>query len=574
MSSSLHPAFDPHLSVGAPSTELSGAPYFAGYVGAISLAPGDPLDVHVASREAGECFVDVYRVTGCVDPGFRPAIEFVARAEAPAVPLRYSALPNHPPLAPGECDTHGCDWPASRVLDSIPTSWQSGVYLVQFTASQEPTGQLAQRLGQDALFVLRPAAPKSPRLLQVGVATWSAYHLWGNRNLYGGYALDGQFLHELRSYRVSFSRPGIGLGIFNQSFWGPSKSSYLFKFLQWCKDEGIELDYCTGLDLDAATVDLDPYKLVLTIGHDEYWTGPQRDAIEGFVARGGNAAFFGGNLAYWQIRSCEDGQTVECYRRGGGRWLAPPHNEALPGDGEPLDPCYRDPAEHPDHDNSTVTVEFHADPVNRPTTSLMGVTMRNDEARRRDGEDPAELVFAGACWWWEDIDGPERPATGFTVSDESHWALAGTNLGSGDLFGVEQKVVGFECDGLDVEFRDGRPQPTGRDDPPPGIEIVAVADCRDWAEIDYSQQPPRRVPGARFSAGAVGGVVTVVSWRSEGGGEVFTGPTTDWVFALRPTIDYTRYRNTEPSVNPASKQVAQITRNVIARLSASTEERI
>lgn len=562
-----HPAFDLRVSVGAPSTAPAGEPYFAGYVSDISLAPGDPLDVHVATREADECFADVYRIVGCENPGFDLAIELVARAETQVMPLRFSAATNHRPLAPGDCDTDGCGWPASRVLDAVPGSWGSGVYLVQFTSSAEPTGRLSQRLGQDAIFIIRPSAPSSPRLLQVGVATWSAYHLWGNRNLYGGYALDGQFLHELRSYRVSFSRPGIGLGLFNQSTWGPGKGSYLFKFLQWCRDENIDLDICTGLDLHSGAIDLDPYRLVITVGHDEYWTGPQREAIERFVRGGGNATFFGGNLCYWQIRASKDSRTIECYRRGGGRWLTPPHNEQLPEDGEPLDPVYRDPTIYPEHDNGSVTVEFHSQPVNRPTTSLTGVTLRNDETRRRAGADPAELVFAGACWWWEDIGGPERPAKGFTVSDGEHWALRDTGLRAGDVFGAQQKVVGFECDGLDVEFQNGHPRLTGRGDPLPGLQIVAYADCRDWAETDYSQQLPRRQEGARWSDGAVGGVVAVVSWRSEAEGEIFTGPTTDWVFALQPTIDYTRYRNTEPSVNPPCEQLIQMTRNVIERLS-------
>lgn len=303
---------------------------------------------------------------------------------------------------------------------------------------------------------------------------------------------------------------------------------------------------------------------MITVGHDEYWTGPQRDAIEGFVSRGGNAAFFGGNLSYWQVRSREDGQVIECYRRGVG---TVPAGLPLPGDGEPLDPLYRDPIENPGHDNSSVTVEFHTDPLNRSTTSLTGVSTRNDELRRRRGTDVSELVFAGACWWWEDLGGPERPAVGFTVSEEEHWALEGTGLRAGDVFGASQKVVGFECDGLDVEILDGRPQPTGRDSPPPGVQIVAFADCRHWAEIDYSHKPPRQTPGVRLNDAIIAGTVTIVSWRSEAGGEVFTAPTTDWVFALMPTIDYTRYRSIHPPVNPVSEHVVQITRNVMQRLS-------
>ena len=37
------------------------------------------------------------------------------------------------------------------------------------------------------------------------------------------------------------------------------------------------------------------YGLYLSIGHDEYWSAPMRDTVEGFIAGGGNAAFLSGN---------------------------------------------------------------------------------------------------------------------------------------------------------------------------------------------------------------------------------------------------------------------------------------
>ena len=39
------------------------------------------------------------------------------------------------------------------------------------------------------------------------------------------------------------------------------------------------------------------YSLYLSVGHDEYWSAGMRDTVEGFVARGGNAAFLSGNTA-------------------------------------------------------------------------------------------------------------------------------------------------------------------------------------------------------------------------------------------------------------------------------------
>jgi hypothetical protein len=49
------------------------------------------------------------------------------------------------------------------------------------------------------------------------------------------------------------------------------------------------------------------YKLVLSVGHDEYWSTPMRDNLEAFIGKGGNVAFFSGNTCCWQVRS-EDGR--------------------------------------------------------------------------------------------------------------------------------------------------------------------------------------------------------------------------------------------------------------------------
>jgi hypothetical protein len=43
------------------------------------------------------------------------------------------------------------------------------------------------------------------------------------------------------------------------------------------------------------------YDCVVRVGHDEYWTGEMRDAIDEYVERGGRVARFAGNFM-WQTR--------------------------------------------------------------------------------------------------------------------------------------------------------------------------------------------------------------------------------------------------------------------------------
>ena len=56
-----------------------------------------------------------------------------------------------------------------------------------------------------------------------------------------------------------------------------------------------------------------------------------------------------------------------------------------------------------------------------------------------------------------------------------HWILAGTGLKQGDLLGTRDKIVTYECDGCDLEWRDGLPVPTCRDGTPETFEILATA---------------------------------------------------------------------------------------------------
>ncbi len=537
---------------------------FVGYVGAISAAHGEPLSVHVATpAERDECWADVYRVVGRAGLGFEPRLQHVART-GPVRALRFPREVACERLGPGDADVTGCGWPGQRVVEAIPDSWPSGLYLVQFTADEQPSGRASAQLGEDALVIVRPRAdaPSSPIVVQLAAATWNAYHIWQNRSLYIGDVGDptGATAAHLRAHRVSFQRPGVGLASrSNIPVFPPTAWMYALPFLEWAAAEGLALDYCAGIDIGRDLVDLDRYRMVVTIGHDEYWSRAQRDRVEAFVAAGGNAAFFGGNLAYWQIRVADDGTAIECYKRSGD-----PH-DPLGAGGLPLDPRYRDPLIYPEHDNRDVTVEYHTPPLDRPPNALTGVSMHNDAGALKR-EDGAPGIFCGAAWWWENFGGPERPAQGFTVVRPDHWAFEGTGLAEGATFGAEQKLIGFECDGLDVDFVDERPVPTFRDGAPEGVEILAYADCRDWAEVDYAQDPPLRTPGCRLNKAALGGVVTMVTFRSPGGGCVFTAPVTDWPHALVDLVDYTDYRAQPPRVAAGSAQVRAITANVLRRL--------
>jgi hypothetical protein len=149
-----------------------------------------------------------------------------------------------------------------------------------------------------------------------------------------------------------------------------------------------------------------------------------RDALEAFVAGGGNVAFFSGNVCWWQVRL-----------EAGNRIMV----------------CYKDAAADPlaGIDDTRITVNWADAPVCRPENTLTGVGWRR-----------------GA-----QVDGQ---GTGYVCRFPQHWVFDGTGLDDGDRFGGA--LIGYETDACDFVEVDGVPRATGRDGTPPSFVILATAD--------------------------------------------------------------------------------------------------
>ncbi len=113
----------------------------------------------------------------------------------------------------------------------------------------------------------------------------------------------------------------------------------------------------------------------------------------------------------------------------------------------------------------------------------------------------------------------------FTVHRPDHWLFEGTNLKRGDTLrgqAPDYKVVGYECDGCELAWKDGLPFPTHRDGTPKNFEVLATA-------------PPAgtrtTASGTRSGRRAAPGNAVVGTYTR--GGTVVTVGTTDWSHGLR-----------------------------------------
>lgn len=71
------------------------------------------------------------------------------------------------------------------------------------------------------------------------------------------------------------------------------------KFLE---ANGYDVTYFSGVDTDRYGDLVKNHKLFMSVGHDEYWSGKQRDKVEEARDSGVNLAFFSSNEMFWKTR--------------------------------------------------------------------------------------------------------------------------------------------------------------------------------------------------------------------------------------------------------------------------------
>ncbi|WP_429128645.1 N,N-dimethylformamidase beta subunit family domain-containing protein [Ensifer sp. 4252] len=360
---------------------------------------------------------------------------------------------------PDQCSVVGCGWETTLEFQ-VDESWPSGAYRLTLTAE----GRDGAPIRCHHLFILRPEVGRKPgRVLQVAATgSWTSYNTWGGSNHYQGitgpnrdqYATTVSIERPFcRGFvRLPVDAPRVPLEIYSPMAVAPryphmewayangySKkyassgwASYDSHFFRWAEREGYAVDLASQHELHFNPEILDGYDCVVFVGHDEYWTWEMRDAVDGYVERGGHAARFAGNFM-WQTRLENGGKRQVCYK-------------------------YRSRAEDPAYrsaDPTRTSGSWEAAEIGRPGASTFGLNATR-----------GLYVGWGGC--------APRGARGFPVYRPEHWAFAGTGIYYGDILGAEGHAFGYEVDGLDYIIRGGLPEPTEDSGAPEGLEILAL----------------------------------------------------------------------------------------------------
>jgi hypothetical protein len=378
------PIVSENLLPGSPSSEWDingcGDPSIQGFATEISLCGGDTLELKIDS-DAPAYRIDIYRLGYYGGLGARKVDSIL-----PCVPLpqKQPAPVRYAPTGLVDCGNWGVSarWviPAEAVSglylarltrpepsagwrqDHTQTAggaWMTGVadgsgdsdsgdgderrlpsYDIDDEAAPQPglpgwehsygvNGQsgtarspLREPRASHVYFVVKERTPRAAMLFQTSDTTWQAYNTYGGVCTYGSFGSRWCEAGAPRSYVASYNRPLVTRDY--RAINAPFGAEYpLIRFLE---RNGYDVAYQSGLDthahgLPAAT------QIFLSVGHDEYWSGPQRTAVEAArdfhtsSGRGGvHLAFFSGNEVYWRIRW----EPSQCESTGGEPAHAPP----------------------------------------------------------------------------------------------------------------------------------------------------------------------------------------------------------------------------------------------------------
>ena len=269
-------------------------------------------------------------------------------------------------MTPGAVQPAAAHDPATGMIEtawkpampvSVTADWPPGDYLFKLESSQ----------GWDTYVPLtvRDDRSRSPILVVNAVTTWQAYNLWGGYDLYAGPhgAAD-------RAKVVSFDRP-YRLGDGSGDFLGNEE-----KLVKLVERDGLDVAYTTDVDLGRRAPTLLQHRVIVSLGHDEYWSTAMRDNVTAARDHGVNLVVLGANAIFRHIR-------LEPSPLGADRREV---NYRVAKD-DPL--VATDPAE--------VTVSWRDPPVSKPESSLLGEMY---ECNPVDADmvvtDPGAWVFAGA----------------------------------------------------------------------------------------------------------------------------------------------------------------------------------
>ncbi len=249
-------------------------------------------------------------------------------------PDEYAAIHFH------DDDLEDAGWETDFEL-TVPADLPSGIYAARLTANGDE---------EHLPFFVRPARGSATAPIAILASTVSHQCYANFRDIGGGhwdsrvlpnadpglhaeqyqYIYDNGLpgLYDLHSdgsgtTHVSYLRPILNMRPkFRYRVWSaPSRFPADLYMVDWLEEKGFQADVITDHDLHADGAELlEPYRVVITGGHPEYWTEPMLDAAQTYLNQGGRLMYLGGNGLYGVTSIDPEHPHVIEVRRWGTSW--------------------------------------------------------------------------------------------------------------------------------------------------------------------------------------------------------------------------------------------------------------
>ena len=290
-----------------------GDPTIQGFTTDISVNHGSTISFKINDTKLAAYEIDVYRIGYYGGDGVRLVTTLsgsqVTKTVQPAPVMNAQT---------GLVDAG--NWSVSASW-AVPATAVSGLYVAN--VKREDTG------GESPIyFIVRADESHSAVLFKTSDTTWEAYNAWdysdglddGN-SLYTGTSIEtlGQPLQ--RAVEVSYNRPLVvsgvdgGLGSYNAPLFAE------YPMIRFMEKNGYDVTYISSLDADRSPGLLLNHQILLSVGHDEYWSANERTAFDAARNAGVSICFFSGNEVYWKIyfapstdSSATPNRTIVCYK--------------------------------------------------------------------------------------------------------------------------------------------------------------------------------------------------------------------------------------------------------------------
>ena len=250
-----------------------------------SIVAGEPLRLQVAAPSLVD--VEIYRLGWYGGRGGRLVQTERAVDVAPADATEIDPIT-------GQAEARG----GATVTIQTEASWTSGIHVAVIRSAVTRPVRRADAFEPPTAtpFTIRARTPSSV-LFVSATATWQAYNEWGGADLYGATPGNSPLATGgARAVRVSLDRPyqvEHGLGLMPR---------WELDFVRWQEREGRRVDYAVDVDLETHPEITKGRRLILFVGHHEYWSRPMRATLETATASGTNVAFLSADEIAWQVR--------------------------------------------------------------------------------------------------------------------------------------------------------------------------------------------------------------------------------------------------------------------------------